>query len=50
MKNRALWVVLIVLAIVSLLMVFVIMPRLNPPTGDLPTVNAAADARKVCSR
>ncbi len=46
MKNRALWVVLIVLAIVSLLMVFVIMPRLNPPTGDLPTVNAAADAAK----
>jgi nucleoid-associated protein YgaU/ElaB/YqjD/DUF883 family membrane-anchored ribosome-binding protein len=46
MKNRALWVVLIVLAIVSLLMVFVIMPRLNPPVGDLPTVNAAADAAK----
>ena len=46
MKNRALWVVLIVLAIVSLLMVFVIMPRLNPPMGDLPTVNAAADAAK----
>lgn len=46
MKNRALWVVLIVLAIVSLLMVFVIMPRLNSPVGDLPTVNAAADAAK----
>ncbi len=46
MKNRALWVVLLVLAIVSLLMVFVIMPRLNPATGDLPTVNAAADAVK----
>ncbi|SIQ51264.1 LysM domain-containing protein [Rhizobium sp. RU33A] len=46
MKNRALWVVLIVLAIVSLLMVFVIMPRLNSPVGDLPTVNAAADAVK----
>lgn len=46
MKNRALWVVLIVLAIVSLLMVFVIMPRLNPPVSDLPTVNAAADAAK----
>jgi nucleoid-associated protein YgaU len=44
MKNRALWVVLLVLAIVSLLMVFVIMPRLNTPTGDMPTVNAAADA------
>lgn len=46
MKNRALWVVLLVLAIVSLLMVFVIMPRLNTPTADLPTVNAAADAAK----
>ncbi len=46
MKNRALWVVLLVLAIVSLLMVFVIMPRLNTPTGDQPTVNAAADAVK----
>jgi nucleoid-associated protein YgaU len=46
MKNRALWVVLLVLAIVSLLMFFVIMPRLNTPTGDLPTVNAGADAVK----
>lgn len=46
MKNRAIWVVLLVLAIVSLLMVFVIMPRLNTPTADLPTVNAAADAAK----
>lgn len=44
MKNRALWVVLLVLAIVSLLMVFVIMPRLNAPTSDAPTVNAGADA------
>lgn len=44
MKNRALWVVLLVLAIVSLLMVFVIMPRLNAPTSDAPTVNAATDA------
>ncbi|MFN3720696.1 MAG: Ig-like domain-containing protein [Rhizobium rhizophilum] len=43
MKNRALWVVLLVLAIVSLLMVFVIMPRINAPTSDAPTVNAAAD-------
>ncbi|KPF56005.1 Ig-like domain-containing protein [Rhizobium sp. AAP116] len=49
MKNRALWVVLIVLAIVSLLMVFVIMPRLNSPVGDLPTVNAAADAVKAAA-
>jgi nucleoid-associated protein YgaU len=46
MKNRALWVVLLVLAIVTLLMVFVIMPRLNSSSGDLPTVNAAADAVK----
>lgn len=46
MKNRAIWVVLLVLAIVTLLMVFVIMPRLNAPSGDLPTVNAAADAVK----
>ncbi|MBU2327676.1 MAG: LysM peptidoglycan-binding domain-containing protein [Alphaproteobacteria bacterium] len=44
MKNRALWVVLLVLAIVSLLMVFVIMPRINAPSSDAPTVNAAADA------
>lgn len=34
MKNRAIWVVLLVLAIVTLLMVFVIMPRLNAPSGD----------------
>lgn len=46
MKNRALWVVLFVLAIVTLLMVFVIMPRLDLPNDDLPTVNAAADAVK----
>lgn len=46
MKNRALWVVLLVLAIVTLLMVFVIMPRLNTPAGDQPAVNAAVDAVK----
>jgi nucleoid-associated protein YgaU len=46
MKNRALWVVLLVLAIISLLMVFVIMPRLNAPSADAPAVNAAADAVK----
>ncbi|KPF41914.1 LysM peptidoglycan-binding domain-containing protein [Rhizobium sp. AAP43] len=40
MKNRALWVVLFVLAIVSLLMVFVIMPRLHLSDSDAPTVTA----------
>lgn len=49
MKNRALWVVLLVLAIVSLLMVFVIMPRLNTTTADAPAVNAATDAVKAAA-
>ncbi|PYB70898.1 LysM peptidoglycan-binding domain-containing protein [Rhizobium wuzhouense] len=46
MKNRALWVVLLVLAIVSLLMVFVIMPRLNPSSETAPAISAATDAVK----
>lgn len=46
MKNRALWVVLLVLAIVSLLMVFVIMPRLNTSGDAAPAISAATDAVK----
>jgi nucleoid-associated protein YgaU len=46
MKNRALWVVLLVLAIVSLLMVFVIMPRLNTAGDGAPAISAATDAVK----
>lgn len=46
MKNRALWVVLLVLAIVSLLMVFVIMPRLNTSGDAAPAISAATDAAK----
>lgn len=46
MKNRALWVVLLVLAIVSLLMVFVIMPRLNQSSETAPAISAASDAVK----
>ncbi len=46
MKNRALWVVLLVLAIVSLLMVFVIMPRLNTSGNTAPAISAATDAVK----
>lgn len=46
MKNRALWVVLLVLAIVSLLMVFVIMPRLNQSGETAPAISAATDAVK----
>jgi nucleoid-associated protein YgaU len=46
MKNRALWVVLLVLAIVSLLMVFVIMPRLNTSGDVAPAISAATDAVK----
>jgi nucleoid-associated protein YgaU len=46
MKNRALWVVLLVLAIVSLLMVFVIMPRLNTTGDGAPAISAATDAVK----
>jgi nucleoid-associated protein YgaU len=46
MKNRALWVVLFVLAIVTLLMVFVIMPRLNPTSDTAPAISATSDAVK----
>ncbi|KQW31031.1 peptidoglycan-binding protein [Rhizobium sp. Root274] len=46
MKNRALWVVLFVLAIVTLLMVFVIMPRLNPTGDTAPAISATSDAVK----
>lgn len=46
MKNRALWVVLLVLAIVTLLMVFVIMPRLNQSSDTAPAISAATDAVK----
>ncbi|TPP10544.1 LysM peptidoglycan-binding domain-containing protein [Rhizobium glycinendophyticum] len=46
MKNRALWVVLFVLAIVTLLMVFVIMPRLNPTSETAPAISATSDAVK----
>ncbi|THV25715.1 Ig-like domain-containing protein [Peteryoungia ipomoeae] len=45
MKNRALWVVLFVLAIVSLLMVFVIMPRLNLTDGDAGQLTAESPAQ-----
>lgn len=45
MKNRALWVVLFVLAIVSLLMVFVIMPRLNLADGDAGQLTAESPAQ-----
>ena len=47
MKNRAAWLALIVLAIASLLMIFVVMPRINQdskPIGD--AINAAGDAVK----
>ncbi|CAH0340177.1 LysM peptidoglycan-binding domain-containing protein [Rhizobium sp. CECT 9324] len=47
MKNRALWLVLFVLAIATMLMVFVVMPRLNPTDASAPTVTAAADAAKA---
>ncbi|MDH4442586.1 MAG: LysM peptidoglycan-binding domain-containing protein [Rhizobium sp.] len=46
MKNRALWVVLLVLAIVTLLMVFVVMPRLNMSGDTAPAISAATDAAK----
>ncbi|WJH39513.1 LysM peptidoglycan-binding domain-containing protein [Aliirhizobium terrae] len=47
MKNRAGWLALIVLAIASLLMIFVVMPRINndgKPIGE--AINAAGDAVK----
>ncbi|AXV14863.1 peptidoglycan-binding protein LysM [Neorhizobium sp. SOG26] len=47
MRNRAGWLALIVLAIASLLMVFVVMPRINQdakPAAD--AINAAGDAVK----
>nr|WP_299502485.1 Ig-like domain-containing protein [uncultured Rhizobium sp.] len=47
MKNRALWLVLFVLAIATMLMVFVVMPRLNPTDPSAPTVTAATDAAKA---
>lgn len=47
MKNRALWLVLFVLAIVSLLMVFVIMPRLNLTEGDVEPLTAETTTKPV---
>jgi Uncharacterized protein containing LysM domain len=47
MRNRAGWLALIVLAVASLLMVFVVMPRINQdakPAAD--AINAAGDAVK----
>lgn len=47
MKNRAGWLALIVLAIASLLMVFLVMPAINKdskPIGD--AINAAGNAVK----
>jgi nucleoid-associated protein YgaU len=47
MRNRAGWLALIVLAIASLLMIFVVMPRINhdgKPIGE--AINAAGDAVK----
>jgi nucleoid-associated protein YgaU len=47
MKNRAGWLALIVLAIASLLMIFVVMPQINQdgkPIGD--AINAAGNAVK----
>lgn len=47
MKNRAGWLAVIVLAVASLLMIFVVMPRINQdgkPIGD--AINAAGNAVK----
>lgn len=47
MKNRAGWLALIVLAIASLLMIFVVMPRINQESKPVAAaINAAGDAVK----
>ncbi|WP_093002485.1 LysM peptidoglycan-binding domain-containing protein [Rhizobium sp. NFR07] len=47
MKNRAGWLALIVLAIASLLMIFVVMPRINHDGKPISeAINAAGDAVK----
>ncbi len=47
MKNRAGWLALIVLAIASLLMIFVVMPRINQDAEPVAAaINAAGDAVK----
>lgn len=47
MKNRAGWLALIVLAIASLLMIFVVMPRINQDGKPVAAaINAAGDAVK----
>lgn len=47
MKNRAGWLALIVLAIASLLMIFVVMPRINQDAKPVAAaINAAGDAVK----
>jgi nucleoid-associated protein YgaU len=47
MKNRAGWLALIVLAIASLLMIFVVMPRINQDSKPVAAaINAAGDAVK----